>query len=125
MIVANEKRNSVLIFLTQGTYGHMDDATGAILVANGLLGMKHETTLLLLDDGAYFVVKNQDPNDIELPNNLNDINDFLELGGRILVLEGSLKKRRLSKEELIDGIEVIHSSQFISEIENHDVSMTF
>jgi hypothetical protein len=49
MIMTNEKRNSVLILLTQGTYGHNDDAIGAILVGNGLLGVKHKTTLLLLD----------------------------------------------------------------------------
>jgi sulfur relay (sulfurtransferase) DsrF/TusC family protein len=125
MILANDKRNSVLIFLTQGTYGHNDDAIGAILVANGLRGVKHETTLLLLDDGVYFVVKNQDPSHIELANNLNDINDFLELGGRIVALESSLKKRNLSHNELIDGVEVIQTSQVISEIDKHDISMTF
>ncbi len=123
--MTNETRNSVLIFLTQGTYGHNDDAIGAILVGNGLLGVKHKTTLLLLDDGVYFVVKNQDPSDIELANNLNDITDFLELGGRIAVLENSMKKRHLSDKELIDGIEVIQTSQIISEIEKHDISMTF
>lgn len=125
MILANEKRNSILIILTHGTYGQMDDATGAILAANGLLGMKHETTMLLLDDGAYFVVKNQDPNDIELPNNLEEIKDFLELGGRILMPESTLKKRRLFEEELIDGVEIINTPLVINEIENHDVSMTF
>jgi sulfur relay (sulfurtransferase) DsrF/TusC family protein len=123
--MADEKRNSVLILLTRGTYGHDDDAIGAILVGNGLLGVKHRTTMLLLDDGVYFVVKNQDPSFIELANNLSDINDFVELGGRMVVHESSLSKRHLTKDELIDGVEIINDTQIIQEIEDHDISMTF
>ncbi len=120
-----ETGSDILIFLTQGTYGLFDDSFNAIQVGNAVLATEKNATIVLLDEGVYFGVKNQDPSGIELPNNTNYIEDFLELGGRILALEPSLKKRGLQDDDLIGGIKIIDHSQVVQEIEKHKSSLTF
>ena len=46
-----------------------------------MLATEKSATVVLLDEGVYFGVKNQDPSEIELLNNTDYIQDFLELGG--------------------------------------------
>jgi sulfur relay protein TusB/DsrH len=117
--------SDLLIFLTEGTYGLFDGPFNAIQIGNAVLAMEKNATIILLDEGVYFGVKNQDPSEIELPNNTNYIQDFLELEGRILALETSLKKRGLLIDDLIEGITLIDYSQLVQEIEKHKVSLTF
>ncbi len=117
--------SDILIFLTQGTYGLFDDSFNAIQVGNAVLATEKNATIILLDEGVYFGVKNQDPSGIELPNNTNYIQDFLELGGRILALKPSLKKRGLVDDDLIEGIETINYSHLVREVETHKASLTF
>ncbi len=117
--------SDLLIFLTEGTYGLFDGPFNAIQIGNAVLAMEKNATIILLDEGVYFGVKNQDPSEIELPNNTNYIQDFLELEGRILALETSLKKRGLLIGDLIEGITLIDYSQLVQEIEKHKVSLTF
>ena len=90
-----------------------------------LLALEKNATIVLLDEGAYFGVKNQDPSEIELLNNTDYIKDFLDLGGRILALEPSLKKRGLLDDDIIEGIKLIDHAQLVQEIEKHNVSLTF
>ena len=117
--------SDLLIFLTEGTYGLFDGPFNAIQIGNAVLATEKNATIVLLDEGVYFGVKNQDPSEIELPNNTNYIQDFLELGGLILALEPSLKKRGLLTGDLIEGITLIDHSQLVQEIEKHKVSLTF
>jgi sulfur relay (sulfurtransferase) DsrF/TusC family protein len=117
--------SDLLIFLTQGTYGLSDDSFNAIQVGTAVLASEKNATMVLLDEGVYFGVKNQDPSEIELLNNTNYIKDFLELGGRILALEPSLKKRGLLDEDIIEGIQSIDHPQLVQEIEKHKASLTF
>ena len=121
----DSKRNSILFLLTRGTYGRFDDAYGTILVANAALAKQQDATMMLIGNGIYFAMKNQEPSDIFLPNNLPEISDFLELGGRLLAHRGSIERRGIERDELIEGIEIIEDNQIIIEIEKHNVSLTF
>jgi len=116
---------SSLILLTRGTYGHWDDAFSAIQVGNAVLAVEEAATILLLDDGAYLAVRDQDPSGIGILNNTSFIEDFLELGGRMLALDISLRKRGLAKEDLMAGVEVITPARMAQEIARHSVSVTF
>lgn len=116
---------SALILLTRGTYGHWDDAFSAIQVGNAVLAVEEGATMLLLDDGVYFAVRDQDPTDIGLTNNTSFIEDFLDLGGRMLALKTSLEKRGLTKQDLMEGVEVITPTRMAGEIAQHNVSVTF
>lgn len=120
-----EEGRATLILLTRGTYGHHDDGFSAIQVGNAVLAEEEKAALLLLDDGVYFASRRQNPSPLGLPNNIRYIEDFLELGGRILVLKDSLSRRGLNKEDLAEGVEVITYARMIKEIESHHVSVTF
>jgi sulfur relay (sulfurtransferase) DsrF/TusC family protein len=119
------EKNSVLLLLTRGTYGRFDDAYGAILVANAALAKQQNATLILIGNGIYFAMKDQDPSDIFLQSNLPEISDFLELGGRIFVHRESIEVRGVDKKELIDNLEMIEDVQIVTEIEKHNVTLTF
>ena len=123
--VSAETGSDLLILLTEGTYGTFDGPFNAIQIGNAVLALEKNATIVLLDEGAYFGVKNQDPSEIELLNNTGYIQDFLDLGGRILALEPSLKKRGLLDDDLIEGIKLIDHSQLVQEIEKHKASLTF
>ncbi len=117
--------NSVLFLITRGTYGRFDDAYGAILVANAALAKQQAATLMLIGNGVYLSMKDQEPSDIFLQSNLPEISDFIELGGRILVHRGSMEKRGIKRDELLEDIELIEDNRIITEIENHNNSLTF
>jgi len=123
--VSAETGSELLILLTEGTYGTFDGPFNAIQIGNAVLALEKNATIVLLDEGVYFGVNNQDPSEIELLNNTDYIQDFLGLGGRILALEPSLKKRGLLDDDIIEGIKLIDHSQLVQEIEKHDVSLTF
>ena len=116
---------ATLIVLTRGTYGHHDDAFSAVQVGNALLAEEERATLLLVEDGVYLAVKAQNPSALGLPNNLNYVEDFLELGGRIVAVESALRKRGLTAESLVEGVEVAPYSRLVKEMESHAVSVTF
>jgi sulfur relay (sulfurtransferase) DsrF/TusC family protein len=123
--VTADTGSDLLIFLTQGTYGLFDDSFNAIQVGNAMLATEKSATIILLDEGVYFGMKNQDPSGIELPNNTRYIQDFLELGGHMFALEPSLQKRGLVDVDLIEGIKSIDHAQLVTEIEKHKTSLTF
>ena len=123
--LVGKPKNSVLVFITFGTYGHADDLFSAVHVANGVLAKEANSTIILLDDGVYCAVNGHDPTAIGLPPVTKLLSDFIELGGRLLAVNDSLEKRGISKEDLIEGVEIIENSQIVDEIKKHDVTVTF
>lgn len=123
--VSEDETNGTLVILTQGTYGRFDDGFSANQVVNALRAMDLEASLLLLSDGVYYAVKDQDPTEIGLPNNLSYIEDFLSLGGRVLASLESMGKRGIQKSELVEGTEIVDDLQIAQEITKHKFSLTF
>ncbi len=118
-------KDSVLFMVTRGTYGRYDDVYGAILVANATLAKQQGATMLLINDGIYLAMKDQEPSRIALASNLPEISDFHELGGRLLAHRESLEKRGVDSSDFIDGVEIIEDDRIVLEIERHSVSLTF
>jgi sulfur relay (sulfurtransferase) DsrF/TusC family protein len=118
-------KDSVLFMITRGTYGRFDDVYGAILVANATLAKQQGATMVLVNDGIYLAIKDQEPSRIALASNLPEISDFHELGGRLLAHRESLEKRGVDPADFIDGVEVIEDEAIVLEIERHSVSLTF
>ena len=118
-------KKKILIAMMHGTYGHHDDCYGAIQLANAIVAKGGEVTLFLRSDGVYFAMKRQDPTDLGLPNNLDEISDFLELGGMIKVDSNALTSRGLRPEDLIEELEIMDSSKAIELIEEHEFCLTF
>ena len=115
---------SLLIYNTHGTYGRDDDAFGALMAANSALAKGLGTTLLLVDDGVLMAKKGQDTGKIGLPNNLHDLQDFMDLDGRLVVTRECMEKRGISEDELFEGAEMVSLKDIPGILEDHTVSIT-
>ena len=113
----------ILILVTHGTYGRDDEAYGALLAANSILAKGMEATIALLDDGVYMAKTGQQPQ--RMPNNLTELQDFIDLGGTLLCIKESLETRGLSQEELVPDATIIPLTGLLSVIETHPLSLTF
>ncbi len=118
-------KKKILISVIHGTYGHQDDNYGALLLGNGILSKGGEATLYLKGDGVYLAVKNQDPNDIGFPNNLDELSDFLELGGEMKVDSKDLESRGLLSEDLVEDAQVIEEEKIMELLAEHDLIVNF
>jgi predicted peroxiredoxin len=119
------KTSSLLIYCTHGTYGRDDDAYGALLQANHAVARGMNVTLVLVEDGVLLSKKNQNPSKIGLPNNLDEIKDFIELGGILIVIKESLEERGVKENEIIDGAEISPYLDIVDLIEKNEISLTF
>ncbi len=119
------KTRSLLIYCTHGTYGRDDDAYGALLQANHAVARGMDVALVLVEDGVLLCKKGQDPSKIGLPNNLDEINDFIELNGNLIVCKESLKERGVNDDELIDGAEIVPFLNILDLIEKSEITLTF
>ena len=119
------KTNSLLIYCTHGTYGRDDDAYGALLQANHAVARGMNVTLVLVEDGVLLSKKKQNPSKIGLPNNLDEIKDFIELGGKLIVIKESLGERGVKDSEIIDGAEITPFFEIVDLIEKNEISLTF
>ena len=116
---------TVLIYCVHGTYGRDDDGYGAMLMTNAALAKGMDATLVLVDDGVAIAVAGQDTARIGLPNNLEEVQNTFDLGGRILVVRESLAERGIREDELIDDAVVIPASDVAALMIENDVTLTF
>ena len=121
--MAMEKK--VLITVIHGTYGHQDDSYGALLLGNGTLAKGGDATLYLKADGVYLAVAGQNPNAMGFPNNLDELSDFLDLGGTVMVDRASMEERGLKSEDLADKVEVIGREKELELISEHHLNVIF
>ncbi len=117
--------HSLLIFCTHGTYGRDDDTYGALLLANTALAKGTSVTLLLLEDGVLMSKKNQNTSKIGLPNNLTELQDFIDLGGTLRIEQTSLDERGINPSELIHPHILTPPSKIPDLIALHTLSLTF
>lgn len=119
------KEKSAIIFCTHGTYGRDDDIYGALLASNTALAKGMRVTLVLIEDGVLAAKKNQNPAKIGLINNLNELKDFVDLGGKLITEKISLEERGLTKNELLEESEIMALNDISKLVEEHDISLTF
>ena len=119
------KTRTLLIYCTHGTYGRDDDAYGALLQANHAVARGMDVALVLVEDGVLMSKTGQDPSKIGLPNNLDEIHDFIELGGKLVIIKESLEERGIQKNEIVTGAEIIPFLDLTDHIEQFELSLTF
>jgi len=117
--------NKILVYVSAGTYGRDDDAFGAILASNAALAKGMKVTMVLVENGVCMAKTGQVPAPIGFPNNLDELTDFVDLDGRLLVSEDALQKRGISREELIEGSEVVTSRELAEIIQEYPLTLTF
>jgi len=116
---------SIFIYTLHGTYGRDDDAYGAMLAANSALAKGMDVIMALAEDGVCMAKKGQEPTGVGMPSNLSEIRDFLDLGGRLVVVKQSLEERGIGERELVEEAEVMDIAQVHRFALDCDVSMTY
>ena len=116
---------NVMISVMHGTYGHQDDGYGALQLANAILAKGGNVTIYLRSDGVYMGIKGQDPKGLGLPNNLDELDDFIELGGVIKADRTALGERGLLPDDLVENIELIGRDKILAMLSEHDFCLTF
>ncbi len=106
----------VVITITHPPFGHEYTFAG-LYVASASLSKGYDVTVILYGDGVYTGRSGQIESlvQINLPPTDNQVKDIIELDGRVVAEKNSMDERGISKDELIEGVEVLD----ISEI--HDI----
>ena len=115
----------LLVFISHGTYGHFDDAQGALILATSYQSRISQTTVLLRGDGVYMAIPDQEPNDIGLESLNQLLESFVEMGGEVVVLKDDLKKRGIEDDEVIDWLEYITEEELPNLLMKVDHSVNF
>jgi uncharacterized protein len=107
-----------LVFMVTHGPDHPEHCTIPFVMAAAALASDVEVVLGFQADGVCIARKGEAEH-VEaraFPPLTKLINDFRELGGRMLVCGPCLKGREIDESELIDGAEVVAAGRFIAEI---------
>jgi predicted peroxiredoxin len=98
---------ALVIQISKPPFGHENTFAG-LFVASASLSTGLETTVLMVGDGVYTAIKRQvDPQkNISMAPTESQVQDIIDLGGRVIADEKALQKRGIEKKELIEGLEV-------------------
>ena len=95
----------------------------ALRFINTALLEDHKVNLFLVEDGIFVAKKNQNPS--EYPNLIEWLEQGLENGLVAKACGVCLKARGISKEELVEGVEVATMHDFVSMVTGSDKSVFF
>jgi len=98
----------LVVEISKPPFGHENTFAG-LYVALGSLTKGHDVTVILRGDGVYSGRKGQDKplENINLPPTEQQIQDIIDLDGRIVADRNALEQRGIEEDELIEDIEVV------------------
>ncbi|MEM2990993.1 MAG: DsrE family protein [Halobacteria archaeon] len=110
----------IVIEISHPPYGH-ENAYSGFFVALGSLPKGVDTIVILTGEGVYAARRGQvdPPKNINLPSTEEQVNDIINLGGRVIADKQALLVRGIHDEELIEGIEVLNPNEIQDIILNH------
>jgi tRNA 2-thiouridine synthesizing protein C len=110
----------LVVEISKPPFGHENTFAG-LYVALGSLTKGHEVTVILRGDGVYAGRKGQDAplKNINLPPTEQQIQDIIDLDGRIVADREALGTRGITEEELVEDIEVVETQEI------HDIMLDY
>ena len=115
---------SVGIILRRPPYGSVD-ASEAIRHALGGVTNDMNVKLLLVDGGVQSAQKGQDISGTEYQSIEEGVGDCIDMGVEVYVERGSLRDEGMESQELIEGVNVISSSEIAEILSSADATMIF
>jgi predicted peroxiredoxin len=102
---------NVVVELSHPPFGHEHTFAG-LYVATASLSKGMDVVVILRGDGVYTGMKGQvEPQkNICLPPTESQVEDIIDLDGRVIADKSSLATRGIAPAELIDGIEVLDTA---------------
>jgi predicted peroxiredoxin len=116
----------IVIEVSHPPFGH-ENTFAALYVASASLSKGYEVTVVLRGDGIYTGRKGQvDPLEkINLPPTENQVEDIIELDGRVVADKVALEMRGINPDELIEGVEIVDTKEIHDIILDHEKVVTF
>lgn len=102
--------NSVLILINKAPYGY-EDAFSGFFVEIACLNRQLDADVLLIEDGVYAALDNQDSEGLKFPG-VGELTYLIFPEGNIFVYNASLKERGIDEENLMETIEIIDNKRF-------------
>lgn len=108
---------AIVVTITQPPFGH-ENAFAGLYVGSASLSKGLEVVVLLMGDGVYNARKGQvDPlKNIFMPPTENQVQDIVDMGGRVLIEKEALWERGIEPSELLQGVEILESSKMMDTI---------
>ncbi|MHA1136019.1 MAG: DsrE family protein [Candidatus Thorarchaeota archaeon] len=118
----NEKKKKMSYILATPPFDKIGAFTGARIALTTIMD-GHETVVILMEDGVYGALKGQVTT--QFFKTVQILEDFIELGGILLVCGLCLKERGIPNENVIDGAEIIDMHRLTSVITEGDQTVFF
>lgn len=108
---------AIVITISQAPFGH-ENAFAGLYVGSASLSKGLEVVVLLLGDGVYNARKGQVDTlkNIYMPPTEAQVQDILDMGGRVIAEREALWERGIEFPELLEGVEVMESSKMMETI---------
>jgi sulfur relay (sulfurtransferase) DsrF/TusC family protein len=105
---------AIIVTISQPPFGH-ENAFAGLYVGSASLSKGLEVIVLLHGDGVYNARKGQiDPlKNIFMPPTDKQVQDIVDIGGRVILGKEALQERGIEISELIEGVEVMEGNRIM------------
>lgn len=118
--------NSILTIVEKAPYGREDAFAGLRFALSQIAsGGMDKSDTILLEDGVYNAMKGQKSDEIGMPSNFDATEDLIDMEGKVFCVKEDLDKREISKENILEGVEIISREKIPGLIQNYDVVTTY
>jgi len=104
--------SDIVVEISKAPFGHENTFAG-LYVALASVTKGRDVTVILRGDGVYAGVLGQDdpPANIHLPPTEQQMQDIVDLDGRVVAEKASLDARGISKEDMFEEIEIVNTEE--------------
>jgi len=117
---------TLLTIVKSAPYGREDAFAGLRFSLSQIAaGMLERCDTLLVEDGVYNTLKGQRARAIQMPSNLDAVQDLLDMDARVLCMREHLEERGIPPESVLPGIEFVSASELPALVEDYDAFTTY
>lgn len=109
---------SVLIIIDKAPYGY-EDAFSGFFVEIACLNRELDSDVILIEDGVYAALDNQNSDDIKFPG-VGELTYLIFPEGNIFVHKDSLKERGIDESDLMETVDIIDDEEMYGLIKSKE-----
>ena len=109
---------SVLIIIDKAPYGY-EDAFSGFFVEIACLNRQLDSDVILIEDGVYAALNNQNSDDIKFPG-VGELTYLIFPEGNIFAHKDSLKERGINESDLMETVDIIDDEEMYGIIKSKD-----
>ncbi|MDY6865837.1 MAG: DsrE family protein [Halobacteriota archaeon] len=118
--------DSLLVIITKPPYGTEDAFAGLRLALSQIAGgMVDRSDAILIEDGAFNAIGDQRSDVIEMPSNVEAIEDLLDMGCTVYCVSEGLKVRGIANDKLMEGLSIISKVEVSDLVSEYDLIASF